>query len=197
MIRNHRSCTAVLCIACLVAFAALTRPAASAEPPLAQALRSSVEKTLAHDPNYRAGDILTQSQVQAALRQSKGAGLDPAQAAELLKRVPRDDEFLVRALGTPKGADFMRQVASMPQGYDRLDRLSRIPNGQQIVEQLIKGPDGHKLIEYLTESNGGKELGTMLGRTTSSDDFNRPTGRIYTAKQLQAELEKLTKAGRK
>ena len=102
-----------------------------------------------------------------------------------------DDEFLVRALRSPKGIGLMRRIAVMNGGYDRLDRLSRIPNGQQIVHQLIEGPDGYKLIGYMTDSRGGKELGKMLGRTAQDGDLNKPTGRIYTEKQLLSVLEKV------
>jgi hypothetical protein len=196
--QNRLKIRSAACLAGLILFATAAPPrAASAEPPLVGALKQSVEKTLAQAPGYRALDVLSRSQAEAVLRNWQGGKLNAAQTNELLKRVPSDDEFLVRALSTPKGAAFMRQVAAMPQGYDRLDRLSRIPNGQQVVQQLIDIPDGHKLIEYMTGTSGGKELGTMLGQPTNSDDFNRATGRIYTAKQLQAELEKLTTAGRK
>jgi hypothetical protein len=164
---------------------------ASNKLPSLAAVKAVVEKTLGQDRDYRPGDLLSQRRVAAVLTQLKAAGWDMPQSRELMARVPADNEFLVRALSTKKGVAFMRTVSTMSGGYDRVDRLSRIPQGQQLVERLINGPDGYKLIDYLTESRGGEELGAMLGRTAQGADFNRPTGRIYTATQLLGELEKL------
>lgn len=165
-------------------------------PPLV-AVKTTVERTLAADPDYRAGDILSQRQVASVLGEVKKVGWEVEQSRKLLARVPADSEFLVRALRTPQGVPFMRRVSAMPDGYDRLDRLSRLPNGQQTVQKLIEGPDGHKLIGYLAEARGGKEMGTMLGRTPQGSDFNEGTGRVYTSKQLLGELERLYTAAAK
>ena len=164
--------------------------------PTPATVKSLVEKTLRQDRDYRPGDLLSQKRVAAVLVQLKAAGWDVPQSREFLARVPADNEFLVRALSSTKGVAFMRAVSAMSGGYDRVDRLSRIPNGQQLVERLINGPDGHKLIGYLAESRGGEELGAMLGRTAQGADFNRPTGRIYTEKQLLVELLKLHAAAK-
>ncbi|MEX2139321.1 MAG: hypothetical protein WD894_08675 [Pirellulales bacterium] len=170
---------------------------ASNKLPSLATVKAAVEGTLNQDRDYRPGDLLSQKRVAAVFSQLKAAGWDVPQSRELAARVPADNEFLVRALSTKKGIQFMRTVANMSGGYDRVDRLSRLPNGQQLVERLINGPDGHKLIGYLTESRGGQELGGMLGRTAHDADFNRPTGRIYTAKQLLGELGKLHAAANK
>jgi len=165
-------------------------------PPFS-AVKSTVERSLSTDRSYRTGDLLSQRQVAALLGEIKKSGWDVEQARKLLARVPADNEFMVRALRSSEGTVFMRKVSAMPGGYDRVDRLSRIPNGQQTLQKLINGPDGHRLIGYLTEARGGKEMGTMLGRTPQGVDFNEPTGRIYTATQLLAELESLHEAASK
>jgi len=160
-------------------------------------VKKLVEKTLSGDRHYRSGDLLSQSQAAAVLAQLKSNGWEVTQSRELLARVPSDEEFLVRELRTPKGLVMMRQIAGMKDGFDRIDRLSRIPNGPQLIAQLIEGPDGYKLIAYLTETRGGKELGQMLDRTPGDGNFNEPTGRIYTEKQLLAELQRLHTAENK
>ncbi len=154
-------------------------------------VKSVVSKSLQQDRNYRTGDLITGKRVSAVLGALQASGWDVPQRRELLARVPGDGEFLVRALSTEKGVAFMRTISGISGGFDRLDRLSRIPKGEQLVERLIRGPDGHKLIVYLAESRGGKELGVMLGRTTDAADFNKPTGRIYTERQLLEELQTL------
>ncbi len=177
-----------------------TAPAAEASEnkfPSFVTVKKLVEKTLSSDRHYRSGDLLSQSQTAGVLAQLKSSGWEVTQSRELLARVPSDEEFLVRELRTPKGLVMMRQIAGLKDGFDRIDRLSRIPNGPQLIAQLIEGPDGYKLIAYLTETRGGKELGQMLDRTPSEGNFNEPTGRIYTEKQLLAELQRLHTAEKK
>jgi hypothetical protein len=197
-LRISRCCQIVAVHVTLVITAGtLSRGAAPPQPTVGQqlpspaAVRAIVEQTLAKDRDYRPGDLLSQKRVASVIGQLKAAGWDVPQSRELLARVPAENEFLVRALSTRQGVAFMRSISTMSGGYDRVDRLSRLPNGQQLVERLVSGPDGYKLIAYLSESRGGHELGTMLGRTAQGVDFNRSTGRIYTAKQLLDELEKL------
>jgi hypothetical protein len=167
--------------------------AAGKLPPFS-AVRATVERTLAANAGYRPGDLLSQRQVTAVIGELKKSGWEVQQGRKLLARAPAEGEFIVRAMRTPQGAAFMRKIAAMPGGYDRVDRLSRIPGGQQTVQKLIEGPDGHKLVGYLAEARGGKEMGAMLGKTAQGADFNEPTGRIYTAKQLLDELEGLHEA---
>jgi hypothetical protein len=170
--------------------------AADQQLPTVDKINAIVQKSLARDASYQPGDLLTQSQVAVVLGEIKKAGWEVPATRELLARVPHDHEFLIRALRTGKGVGFMRRVASMPNGFDRVDRLSRLPNGQATIKQLIATPDGHKLIGYMTESSGGKQLGVQLAGTAAGGDFNKPTGRIYSAQQLLAELEKLHIAAR-
>jgi hypothetical protein len=196
---NHRCMcwvTALIVVFGLIVRAFQTASAAEEQLPPFDAVKTVVQKTLARDSNYRPGDLLAKTQARAVLGEIKKAGWEVPKGRELVARVPSDEEFLVRVLRTDKGVGFMRRVASMPSGYDRLDRLSRIPSGQTTVEQLIRGPDGHKLIGYLTEGGGGQQLGSMLAQTARGQKFNEPTGRIYTATQLLAELQRLHAASK-
>jgi hypothetical protein len=168
-----------------------------AKIPTFATVKKVAEATLARDPDYRPGDLLSQRQAGEVLRNVKTAGWDVPKSRELLSRVPSDGEFIVETLRSDEGVSFMRRVAAMPDGYDRIDRLSRIPNGQATVERLINTPGGHELIEYMTTTKGGEALGNSIGHAAGSDEFNRPTGRIYTAKQFLAELERLHKAASK
>jgi len=178
-------------LACRVTAANAPAAAEQAKPPSFAQVKSIVQKTLAADRDYRAGDLLCQSRVTKVLAQLKGAGWDVTESRELLSRVPADNEFLVQVLRSKRGLSLMRRISGITAGYDRVDNLSRIPNGRGIVEKLIQGPDGYKLIEYLADSRGGKNLGQMLGRGDPNADLNRPTGRIYTEQQLLDALQKL------
>ena len=140
-------------------------------------------------PGYKAGDLITQKEVEPLLEQLEKQGL-PLDIKQLLAKVPAKGEFLVRLLSTPKGRRFMRRIATYPNGYDRLDRLSRLPRGHQTVRTLVGDPQGEKMIEYMTTSKGGKELGKMLSKDPGGANFNAPTGRLYTVTLLLGELKK-------
>lgn len=152
---------------------------------------SEVLRYFSTQPDYRNGDLIHRSQIDAVLKNVAAAGwkLDnPQQIAEL--GLP-DGSFLVRELSTPSGKKFMRKVATQPAGYSHLDRISSIPRGQQIVRDLIRDPNGDDLIAYLASTKGGHNLGKMMGGVRNGVDLNRPTGRVYTANDLLAVLKKL------
>ena len=56
--------------------------------------------------------------------------------------------------------------------------------------EVIRGPGGDEMIEYMTTSKGGKNLGKLLENAPEGNNFNRPTGRIYTAEMLVQALKK-------
>jgi hypothetical protein len=164
-------------------------PAGTKAPSFA-AITAAVHKSLTRDAEYRSGDLISASQVRAALAEVKQLGWQPPDHKKLLDHVASEDEFLVTSLKSEQGTPFMRQVSKMHDGYDRVDRMIRMPQGRQTVEKLIQGPDGYKLIEYMTSSKGGREMGSMLGRA-QDQNFNSATGRIYTEQQLLDELKRL------
>ena len=88
----------------------------------------------------------------------------------------------------------MHRIEAMSGAYDRLDRLRKMPYGPRRIRELIAGPDGYKLIEYMTSTKGGKNLGRQLSRGVNGKGFNKPTGKLYTARQFTAELQRLHKA---
>jgi hypothetical protein len=69
-----------------------------------------------------------------------------------------------------------------------------MPYGPRRIRELIRGPDGYKLIEYMTTTKGGKNLSKQLACGVNGKGFNKPTGKIYTLRQLTAELQRLHKA---
>jgi hypothetical protein len=122
------------------------------------------------------------------LQQLQQQGLPLADADEILAATVGPDEFLTQQLRTPNGMRFMRRIAKLNDGYDRVDRLIRLPQGRQTVLALIANPRGDQLIEYMITTPGGKELGRMLSQDPRGTNFNRITGRIYTASLLLDRL---------
>jgi hypothetical protein len=134
--------------------------------------------------------LLSQGQVSAALDAVGNAGWDVPERDAILDRALPDGSFLVKELATPAGRKFMRRLSRHPGAYLRLDRLSTIAGGQQIIRDLARQKDGDKLIEYLATTAGGQSLGRMAAGARHGTDLNKPTGRIYTADDLLAALEK-------
>lgn len=151
-------------------------------------IERAVAKHFEDLPDYRDGDLLARAPTKELLEKLEKLGWKEPNAAAILERIPADDDFIAKSLSTSRGKSFMRQIAKYPNAYDRLDRLSRLPRGKDMVRSLIVGPDGYKLLEYMTSTSGGKELGKMLSEAPRGTNFNRSTGKIYTATMLLAEL---------
>ncbi len=142
-------------------------------------------------PGHGPGQILSRDQVKPLLPLLAQAGWTVPERAKLLERILSKDSFLVRQLRTKRGRPFSADVARLPRGFDRLDRLSQLPNGKKTIRDLLKNPGGAKMIEYMTTTRGGKQMGRMLAKDPKGVDFNRPTVRIYTEKDLLAALKRL------
>lgn len=138
--------------------------------------------------NYEAGDLITREQGKKLIDAIGKLGWTPTNAEVLLAKMPEAKEALCEVLLTEKGRPFMRRVLKMPLGIDRVDNLIKIPSGRSLVKTLVNDKGGDQLIEYLTTSEGGKNLGKMLGKEAHVD-FNKATGRLYTAKALLLEVE--------
>jgi hypothetical protein len=175
-------------VAVFTAMAAKSPDATKKSLPRFETVQQIVVQYFATLPEYKPGTIISRKQVEPLLDTLAKEGWVVADRDEILKLVPRDDEFLVTQLRTPNGRKMMDQLVSNPAGYDRLDRLSQIPMGKQTVRDLIAGPDGYKLLDYMTQTKGGDELGRMLSKDPHGHDFNQATGRIYTDGALLARL---------
>jgi hypothetical protein len=151
---------------------------------------TAVEQYFESLADYQAGDLITQSQIAAAVDRVADAGAELPDADRLVERGLADNSFLARQLSTPAGRKFMRKVARQRGGFSRLDQLSSISSGQSIVRDLIRERGGDKLIEYLTTTRGGRKLGGTLAGGRHGADLNKPTGRIYTAEDLIVELKR-------
>jgi hypothetical protein len=76
-----------------------------------------------------------------------------------------------------------------PDTYDRLERLSRMPYGRLTVRRLIARDKGPAVINYLAADPDGIKASELQGRNIKSRDFERRTGRIYTAELLLKRLK--------
>ena len=169
-----------------VAAAPMDRPL-----PTLQAIEGVLARHFQTESEYRPGDIITRSQVESALDAVAALGWQVPGRDQLVKDALPDQAFLPRSLRTEKGREFMKHIKQDPGAYDRLDRLTAMPQGRQTVLALIRGPEGWKMIDYMTRSPGGRNLGLQISNAPTGHDFNKPTGRIYTADALLARLRKL------
>jgi hypothetical protein len=172
-----------------VMVAASQAPAQQQAPTDFSAILASLDRHFASLDGYEPGDLLCQSQIEAALQAVRKAGWAVADPQRISKLGLADGSFLVKELSTPSGKKFMRKIARHAGGYARLDRLSSISRGERIVRDLIRQRDGDKFIEYLATTSGGHKLGGKLAGAERGVDLNKPTGRIYTAEDFIAVLQ--------
>ncbi len=175
--------------------AASQAAAQQAPPDDFEPLVEAVEKSFDARPGYVHGDLITRSQIADAVAALANAGFEFKDGNRIVEKGLPDNSFLARELSTPAGRKFMRNVARNQGGYARLDRLSSMPRGKQLVSDLIRKPGGEKLIEYLATTKGGRTMGAMVGSGRGGANLNEPTGRIYTAFDLIAELERRYRRG--
>lgn len=133
-------------------------------------------------------DLITRQAAEELFAEIGKLGWEIRDAKKLLEHVPDESDFFVQQLRSQRGRAFMRDIATMPLGYDRVDRISHLDRGHRFIRDLVKGPDGYKLIQYMTETPWGKNMGKQLRDAPDGANFNKPTGRIYTAEQLLAVL---------
>jgi hypothetical protein len=151
-------------------------------------IRAVVLRELVHPPKRAPDDMIARSEVEPVFDQLRLMGWVVRDRKAILKRLPRDTDFVLQRLRTDNGRRFMRKVSKFPLGYDRLYRLASLPGGRQLVVDLINDKGGSQLIAYLTGSQGGRNLGKMLKGVPNGADFNQPTGRIFTTEQLITRL---------
>ncbi len=177
----------------IVAFSASAVAAPSADPPELPTfpeIKQAVASYFAALPDYRSGDLLTQSRVRPVFDKLKAMGWDVADRDVLLNLVPDDNELFVRKLrGSPAGVKFMRSIAGYPYAYDRVDRLGRMIRADENIQSLINGPDSWKMLQYMTQTVWGSGLGKQLSRAPRGAQFNAPTGRLYTGQDFIDRLE--------
>jgi len=152
-------------------------------------IEKAVEKHFESQRGYKSGDLLTSKDTPAVFKKLESLGWKVADRKEIEKQFLPETDWLVKQLRTDDGQKFMREVARNPSGFDRIDRMRKMPYGDRQLVDLIHSPEGYKMIEYMTTTEGGKNLGKSLSRGKQGKDFNEPTGRIYTEKQLVERLK--------
>jgi hypothetical protein len=153
-------------------------------------IQRTVDAFFATLPDYRAGDIISRSQIEKAIGAVEGAHGKVKGADAIVEKGLADNSFLIRELSSTTGKKFMRKVGRHVGAYARLDRLSSISGGQKVVRDLIRQPGGDELLTYMTTTKGGHKLGRQMAGVQRGADLNKPTGRIYTAEELIAEFER-------
>jgi hypothetical protein len=180
--------SALLMVGCQIVAAIEVRAADEKPVPSFADVTEIVQKHFAKQRGYTPGDLITQSDADAAFKKLKAAGWEPEDAKKIRGSLVADNSLLARELRTPSGRAFVRPMAGNPQAFDRLERLTMLPDGASIIQRLVAGPDGYKLLEYMTSSSGGLELGRQLSNAPAGHNFNDPTGHIYTEEQFLARL---------
>jgi hypothetical protein len=138
-------------------------------------------------------DLVSRRQVKAVLDELQQLFGELPDADALLEDTLDDQDFLVVQLTSPAGRRFMRSVSEEKLIYDRLDRIAREAGGPALIRNLIRLPDG----EVFVRSSRAATVPGLLellpkrgnGKSRRVRDFDKPTGKIYTAEHLKGRLQ--------
>lgn len=176
----------------LVAVTSIVLPAAPPQASPASAAEQLVDMYFESFENHRQHDLITRAQVQPLAGKLRELGYSADQVRELIVDTLPENDFLAAQFRTDSGRRFMRKVSSQKLIYDQLDRIAREAGGKALIKHLIRLPDGEQfvrsgrpattpgMIELLPKQGSGK--------TRRVRDYDRPTGKIYTAEHLKARL---------
>ena len=171
--------------------AAVAAPKRKPMPPLPE-VEGVVIRYFQAMPEHHPGKIIARSEVEPLFGMLQQMGWTVRDRLNILNRVPADSSFLNRSLRTPAGYEFMRRLGNYPTTYDQLDRLSQMPRGRNTVKVLINSvPGKENITQWSVTTEKGRKFSRLLSKSRmSGKHFNQPTGKIYTAESLLAELRK-------
>lgn len=179
----------VVAALCATPFSADYAAAAKPKPLDRAAIEKLVATHLKNNPDYKAGDLITQRDVEPIFNELIEQGRPPADNESLYDAFLPDRDYLALSLRTPEGLKFMRAVAKLPQAYDRLERLSWSATGRKMLAELIAAPDGPRMFEQILSPEGMAKIEETLKSDPRGGNFQLPTGKIHTADELLERLE--------
>ena len=166
-----------------------------------QEVQQIVADYFSRQADYLPGDVITQSDVAAVLKNLAAAGSQPPDHQQILASTLPDNNAVVSALRTKRGRRFMRKVSGYESIYDRMDRLSQVSGGQRTIDAIVRLPDGEKYaLPKKNTPNGVPDFLDLLpknasGKVRSVKDYDKPTGRIYTEADLIRRLNRSLQGG--
>lgn len=196
---RHHPSTPIVAVFILAASAILAAPgrcAGHASKLTLEQLREVVATHFRTIPGYRPGDIISQSDVKAALRQLATYGFQPEDGQQILDDTLSDSNSLVTLLRTERGRKYMAKVNGYTLIYDRLDRVTRVSGGRTTLEMLIRLPNGEKFSHLKSQlPNGVPDILDLMpkkgnGLVRSIKGYEKPTGRVYSEADLIRRLER-------
>jgi len=162
--------------------------------PRFQVVEKMVRSYFAGLKGYRSGELLARNQVGPLFVRLEKLGWRVKERDKISARLLPENDSLVRQLRSTGGRRFMRKLAKMPGAYDRLDRMRRMPYGSRRLREWMSNRGGDKLLEYMTTTRGGKLLSKQIARGKNGKGFDKPTGRLYTDRDLLKALKTSYKA---
>ena len=152
-----------------------------------------VQRYFASVPGYQKGDLISRGRVEATLKHLKKMGWIVSDRVAILNATLEDRNVLVQQFQSTQGRKYMRQVKGYPLAFSQLDRVSRQYGGRALVRDIVKLPDGAKYASP-NRARGVPNLVDLLPKRGGSKaqriaDYDKPTGRIYTVKELLKRLK--------
>jgi len=153
---------------------------------------NDVQKVIdAHVSSWRDGkpaDLITRSDVAPLLKSLGKIGFHVAEIEEGVNFYLADNHPLVERLRTERGKKFMRAFGHLPDAYDRLARLCAFEEGRRLADEIIGGTNPDLTILWLCTAEAAAEIESRWPQEPFCQNFNVPSGRIYTRADLREHL---------
>lgn len=187
------SCVKVLLLTVVLA-TSFGGESVAADPPDWDFIKGFVSRYFRTQPGYEPGDLISRGHATRVIEHLGKMGWKVPDRSAILRETVADNHVIVQQLGTKKGVKFMRKVTRDPLIFSKLDRISQKRGGAALIRDVVRLPDGPKYASP-TRIPGVPTLVELLPRVKRSKpqavkDYNKPTGLIYTEKQLLARLKK-------
>lgn len=155
-------------------------------------LTAIIDQTLARNPYYSPGFLISRVDVQTAIgrlvESGTAADLD---TEELYDSLLPESSPLVKRLKTPNGRAFMKKIVNDPAAYDRLERLSWTADGRKLLDSYLGSKDGFDRFQKLKTAADLAKVSKSLAADPRTADYGMPTGHIHTADQLLKRFDEL------
>lgn len=183
-----------LTFACSILLVSSTRSASGNEVPSWDKVEQIVLRYFDSAWDKEHVHFMTQGHAKTVFTQLEQLGWRIEDPKSLMKDIPADSEFLIQQLASPQGQAMLKHLPDEKLLYDRLDRLIQRPGGRRLVRDLIRLPDGYRYAKS-KRPRGVPAMKEFLPKTSKGKDakienYNKPTGRIYT---LELFLDRLRK----
>jgi len=148
-----------------------------------------VGRLLAKNEDYDPGDPLSWELVAPVLAELRQSGVQLPPDSELQPRFLKESDPFYKMISSKKGEQFFADLSKSPAAIDRAERYLSFPDGRRELEFIMTRKGGAEFFTDMVETRNGRKTAEIIASNPGLKDFDKPTGKIYLASQLNKFLE--------